>query len=219
MATRKRREPSPPTGPTTAKARKPLPDTMTLEQFSNLLTRPGFGAGGRPPSLQETLDTYRGDIQNGDLLAMFNALNCCWRTRQGFSFEDVRRNPKLSPIRVCEVPAWLLGQLTMLLWEGMGGQWPSSLGAGAPARRALSAQIDLWRTWHVLKLREAGVPWQDVYRRVSEKANGKGGSAHAINRAYRRVMKNLRSDPAYYLRLAPISPRILDAAVAPPTRG
>ena len=194
---------------------------MSLKKLSKLLLGPRTASHRveRYPLLQEALEKHRDAIQNDDLLALRFAIDQCFvPTRRGFSFEDAELNPKLEPQLVCEVPAWVLGAVSMLLWSGISGQWPATRGAGAPSRRTLSAQVDLWRTWHVIKARESGVAWDSVLEFVAEKAKGRAGSVHAIDRSYCRVVKNLNSDPEYYRRLTSISPRLLDAAVYPPFR-
>ncbi len=119
---------------------------------------------------------------------------------------------------VCEVPAWLLGEISMLLWQGIGGEWPSARGRSAPGRRTIDAQRDLWRAWHVVKARQDGVSWDDVFKFVSKKAKGRAGAANTVEKAYLRVAEKIRTDPDFYRRTVVVNPRILDAAVAPPER-
>jgi len=153
------------------------------------------------------MERRRAAIREGDLLALFSALNICLQpVRGGFSYEDASLNPDLDPdFLVCEIPTWLIGEVLILLGEGFSGRWPKARGRQATAaRRSLDIYKDLARTEAVLEARADGVSWDEVFEYLSSKFDG-AGAAKTIERSYNRVVRNLRRDPDYYRRLEPTS--------------
>lgn len=210
-------------GSAATKARKPQRDTMTIERLAKLLSEPGrvVRDDDRYPKQQEALERRKDAIRKGDLLALYSALNhCFWPARRGFSFEDAHLNPDLNPrFNVCEVPAWLLGSLSMLLWCGIGGEWPKGRGRQATAsQRHLDAARDLVRAWKVLRAREQGLPWDQAHEHVSKTVLRAGG-ASTVADAYERVVRNLRRDPDYYRRLGYFAVHLFDATAGLPYHG
>ena len=202
------------------KTREPQPDAFTLEEFRALLSEPitEYRDGQAYPELQEALERRREAIRNGDLLALSSALERCFQPcRQGFSFEDASLNPDLDPnFYVCEMPAWLLGEVSVLLYKGLSGDWPRGEGRHATAaRRKLEAWRDIVRTWKVLRARERGTSLEDAFAEVAETLGG-AGAAKTVEGVYWRVVHNLQRDPDYYRRIGPISPHLAEAAVGLP---
>ncbi len=212
---RTRREPTLPTGLRKPKARKPRADSLTLEKLRAFLSPPRIAQDNvdRGKRLQ-SIERFRDGVRAGDLLALQSALGCC------FACDDVQPNPNTTRNpRVMQMPAWLWGELVLLVHRGVSGDWPTVGGAGAPSRRELNIDRDLWRAWHVLKARRDGSPWETVFEHVAEQSGGRAGSVSAIEKSYRRVAQNLRNDPDYYRRLPHASAVVLNAAVGPPYRG
>lgn len=196
-------------GPSKPKARKPGPDTLTLEKFRKLLSEPIFESRGDKyfPKQQEAMERRRDAIRKGDLLALYSALHICLQpVRRGFSYEDASLNPDLdSNLNVCEIPAWLIGEVLILLGEGLSGRWPKARGRQATAaRRSLDMFKDLARTQAVLEARADGVSWDEVFDYLAANVDD-AGAAKTFEASYNRVARNLRRDPDYYRRLEPIS--------------
>jgi hypothetical protein len=196
---------------------------MTLARLRECLSEPitDYRDGKEYPKQQEALERRHDAIRKGDLLALYSALERCFQpVRRGFSYEDASLNPALHQnLAVCEVPAWLLGEVCLLLWQGMGGTWPKGRGRQATAvRRSIDAWRDTVRAWKVLSAHERGVPWGDVFEHVSATLDG-AGSTKTVEDAYYRVVRHLRSDPDYYRRMGPISPRLAEGAAGLPTLG
>ena len=204
---KRRRGARPPTAIRSAKARPPQQQTLTLAKFRSLLCDP-ISSDGTPPVLQSVLESRRSAIKDGDLQALFNALQRCLEPRRrGFSFETPGPDSDLkSDFNVSEVPSWLLGEVLMLLWSGLGGEWPQS-------KRRAAARLEAWkdvvRAWKVLRAREEGVPWDDVFARVAADLQNEQ-SPKTIEAAYGRVAANLRADPDFYRRIGPFPIAVLD---------
>jgi hypothetical protein len=66
---------------------------------------------------------------------------------------------------------------------------------------------DLVRYAHVLKARDRGVAWENVYEHVAATVEG-AGSANAIKKAYVRVSRAFqKGDPTPYLFLPEAPPK------------
>jgi hypothetical protein len=147
--THKRRKPSHrKTGEVPAKARRPQPDTLTLDRLQEFLREEILRSKGEElyPCQQEYLRRRRPYVEDGDLLALFSALQRCRQpVRRGFSYEDARLNPQLDPNEpVSEIPRWLLDAALKLLWRGLFNEWPTGEARHArTARKAYDMRKDL----------------------------------------------------------------------------
>jgi hypothetical protein len=155
------------------------------------------------PCQQEYLRRRRPYVEDGDLLALFSALQRCRQpVRRGFSYEDARLNPQLDPNEpVSEIPRWLLDAALKLLWRGLFNEWPTGEARHArTARKAYDMRKDLIRTAHFLKARDDKMAFEDALEYVANKIEG-AGSLEAVRAAYQRVAKAFDEDPTPYLFL------------------
>jgi hypothetical protein len=196
---------------------------LTLREFAEAISDPIVLTPSKAKDRRraETLARLRQPIREGDAFALLQALDRLFlRLPHGVSHHD-SRDPDGRRESTVPVPAWLLGELFMMLSEGLAGRWPTvARGRGAPLRRQLDANRDVWCAWHVLKAMEHDVTLTEATERVADMT--KGGRqpmrADAIKKAYYRVADNLKTDPDYYKRLQVMPPRLLDSSVGPPYR-
>jgi hypothetical protein len=220
----KRRGPRLPQDPDgKGKSRKPRGETLTLKKLQELISDPIplWPSEEEDQRRREIVEQCRDDIRKGDLWALFRAVDTFFtRLLPGVGYVDAR-DPEKKRRTTIEVPAWLLGEILLLLYRGLSGDWPKlAHGRGSPMRKHLDAYRDLWYVWQVLKARDGDMTLEAAFEHVADNVKGKESavSSHTVSMAYRRVRRHLREDPGYYRKLGGMRPRLLEAAVGPPYR-
>lgn len=206
------------------KARRPQFRTLTLQKFQAAFTEsltlfPAVKVDdkGHPvehedePTLDGALARRRATVEDGDLLALYTALE--WSHVDRFGWPGIFTIHESGEGRSHEVqmPRWLLVALLRLVWRGIHGRWPKKKGRHSTAAgRLLDAQAHLGRTHWVLRARDEGVPWAEVFRVVSErlKKEGRGNvSPRALEASYRLVARAFKSEKGLsHFRFAPRFP-------------
>jgi len=191
-----------------AKARPPRSETLTLEKFTAAFTDSllsfipvRFDEDGRPVEYKDeardvALALRRAAVEQGDLLALYSALESCLLYRFGwpglFAVHDSSARPDEA-----EVPRWLLETLLKHVWRGIHGVWPKGRARHSTAAGLLiDRRAHLGRAYQVLKARKEGTPWERVFEEVSRhmRDQGRGDvSPRAFEDSYRKVAKAFRS--------------------------
>ena len=206
---KRKRGPSHRRGLADAKAQSPGQDSLTLRKFKDALSETLHAWDGKSdyPAKDEALARRREAIEKGDLLALYTALEWCHLDRYGWPqvlteypggprVSDSSKRPPDASDPPAAMPRWLLAELSKLVWRGIHGDWPKRRARhSAAVGRYLDRRVDLARTYHVLKARAGGVPWETVFEDVAEqlkRSRGEDISPRALEYSYRKVAKEWR---------------------------
>jgi len=201
---RKRRGPGPTVGRRPPRARKPLPTSLTLAKLREACGEVlhAWDEQGAFPARDTALQRRREAAINGNLLALYTSLEWCFVDRWGWpGLFDVKDDPPQKKGFV-EIPGWLLLVLLGVVWRGIHGKWPRGPRArgrhSTAAGFALDTRAHLGRAFAVLKAREKGTPWEEVFSVASKEAHCAGlgkVSPRTFEASYRYVVRQLRRDP------------------------
>ena len=184
-------------------ARESQPGTLTLEALEKTLSGAFAGFSG----LKATeLERCREAVEEGNLLAIYCALEVCYMERFGWPGMFTFHYSSRPQPRDTEVPRWLLLALLKHVWRGLYGKWPTARGRHSTAvGELLDRRAHLARAHDVLQLRAEGVPWENVYKVASDRLAeaGKSVSPGAYKASYEIVAKAHRAGKLRTLHLAP----------------